>query len=66
MVRCKIRINREVMLRIDVSPGLMNLDCSGVSTENSAICVCFMIVYTDSAVIVRLPGTLILVNYGRH
>ena len=28
-----------IILRITVSSGFMNLDCSGVTTENSAICV---------------------------
>ena len=34
----------------------MCLDCSGVTTENSAICVCFLIRYGDSVVLVTLTA----------
>ena len=33
----------EIILRIAVSTGLMNLDCSGVTTDISAVCVFFLI-----------------------
>ena len=46
----------------------MCLDCSGVTTENSAICVCFLMRYGDSVVLVTLIAILFysLVNYCRH
>ena len=34
----------------------MCLDCSGVTTENSAICACFLIRYGDSVVLVILTA----------
>ena len=34
----------------------MCLDCSGVATENPAICVCFLIRYGDSVVLVTLTA----------
>ena len=34
----------------------MCLDCSGVTTENSAICVCFLMRYGDSVVLVTLTA----------
>ena len=34
----------------------MCLDCSGVTTENSAICVCFLIRYGDSVVLATLTA----------
>ena len=34
----------------------MCLDCSGVTTENPAICVCFLIRYGDSVVLVTLTA----------
>ena len=37
----------------------MCLDCSGVTTENSAISVCFLIRYGDSVVLVTLTATLL-------
>ena len=37
----------------------MCLDCSGVTTENSAICVCFLISYADSIVVTTLTATLV-------
>ena len=37
----------------------MCLDCSGVTTENSAICVCFLIRYGDSVVLVTLTAVLL-------
>ena len=37
----------------------MCLDCSGVTTENSAICVCFLIRYGDSIVLVTLTAVLL-------
>ena len=42
----------------------MCLDCSGVTTENSAICVCFLIRYGESVVLVTLTAILlsIIVN----
>ena len=45
-----------IILRIAISTGLMCLDCSGVTTENSAICVCFLIKYGDSVVLVILTA----------
>ena len=38
----------------------MCLDCSGVTTENSAICVCFLIRYGDSVVLVTLTAILLV------
>ena len=37
-----------------ISTGLINLDCSGVTTENSAICAFLLIKYDDSVVSVTL------------
>ena len=37
----------------------MYLDCSGVTTENSAICVCFLIRYGDSVVLVTLTAIVL-------
>ena len=37
----------------------MFLDCFGVNTENSAICVCFLIGYGDSVVLVTLTTILL-------
>ena len=48
-----------IILRIAMSTGLMCLDCSGVTTENSAICVCFLIRYGDSSVLVTLTAILL-------
>ena len=45
-----------IILRITISTGLMCLDCSGVTTENSAICVCFLIRYGDSVALVTLTA----------
>ena len=45
-----------IILTIAISTGLMCLDCSGVTTENSAICVCFLIRYGDSVVLVTLTA----------
>ena len=45
-----------IILRIAISTGLMCLDCCGVTTENSAICVCFLIRYGDSVVLVTLTA----------
>ena len=42
-----------------ISTGLMYLDCSGVTTENSAICVFFLIRYGDSVLLVCLTETLL-------
>ena len=39
----------------------MCLDCSGVTTENSATCVCFLIGYGDSVVLVTLTAILLSV-----
>ena len=44
-----------------MSTGLINFDYSGVTTENSAICVFFLIRYCDSVVLVTL--TAILLSY---
>ena len=49
------------MLRIAISTGIMCLDCSGVTTEISAICVCFLISYGDSVVLVTLTAFLLLI-----
>ena len=45
-----------IRLRIAISTGLMCLDCCGVTTENCAICVCFLIRYGDSVVLVTLTA----------
>ena len=37
----------------------MCLDCSGITTENSAICVCFLIRCGDSVVLVTLTAILL-------
>ena len=37
----------------------MCLDCSGVTTENSAICVCFLKRYSDSVVLLTLTAILL-------
>ena len=37
----------------------MCLDCSGVTTENSAICVCFLMRYGHSVVLVTLTAILL-------
>ena len=37
----------------------MCFDCSGATTENSAICVCFLIRYGDSVVLVTLTAILL-------
>ena len=42
-----------------VSTGLMNLDRSGVTTQNSAICVFFLIKYGDSVVLVILTAVFL-------
>ena len=44
---------------ITVSTGFMCLDCSGVTTENSAICVCFLMRYGDSVLLVTLTAILL-------
>ena len=44
------------MLRIAVSTGLIDLDCSGVTTEKSAICMLLLIVQGDSVVLVTLTA----------
>ena len=48
-----------IILRIAISAGLMCLDYSGVSTDNSAICVCFLIRYGDSVVLITLTAILL-------
>ena len=48
-----------IILRIAKSTGLMCLDCSGVTTENSAIRVCFLMRYGDSVVLVTLTAILL-------
>ena len=40
----------------------MNLDCSGVTTETSGICVFFLIVYDVSVVLVSLTATFLSIN----
>ena len=47
------------MQKIAISTGLMCLDCSGVTTVNSAICVRFLIRYRDSVVLVTLTAILL-------
>ena len=49
------------MLRIAIFIGLSCLNCSGVTTENSGICVFFLIKYGDSVVLVILTATLLSV-----
>ena len=46
-------------LRIAVSTGLMDLDCSGVTTENSAYCVFFLIKYGNLVVLVILTAVFL-------
>ena len=41
-----------------MSTGSMNLDCSGVTTENSVIYFFFLFQYGDSTVLVTLPAIL--------
>ena len=41
----------------------MNLDCSGVTTENSAICVFFLIKYGDSVVLVMLTAVFLSIVF---
>ena len=41
----------------------MNLDCSAVTTQNSATCVCFLIVYDDSLVFVTLTATFLSIIF---
>ena len=47
-----------ITLNISISTGLICLDCSGVTTENSAICVLSSIRYGDSVVLVTLTAIL--------
>ena len=42
-----------------MSTGLINLDCSGLTTENSAICVFLLIKYGDSIVLVLLTAVFL-------
>ena len=44
---------------IAVSTGLMNIDYSGATTENSTICVLFLIVLGDPLVFVTLTATFL-------
>ena len=37
----------------------MCLDCSGLTTDKSALCVCFLIRYDDSVVLVTLTAILL-------
>ena len=56
-----------IILRIAISTGLMCLDCCGVTTENSAKCVCFLMRYGDSVVLVSLTAIrlpIFLMRYG--
>ena len=48
-----------IIPKIAMSTGLMCLDCSEVTTENSAICVCFLMRYGDSVVLVTLTAILL-------
>ena len=41
----------------------MNLDCSGVTTENSAICVFFSIKYGDSVLLVILTAAFLSMKF---
>ena len=45
-----------------MSTGLMCLDLYGVTTENSAICVCFLMRYGDSVVFVTLTAILLSIT----
>ena len=45
-----------IILGVAMSTGLINLDCSGVTTENSAIWVFLLIVEGDSVVLVTLTA----------
>ena len=53
-----------ITLRNALSTGLMNLDCSGVTTENSAICVVLLTVSSFSCVC--YSDCYFLVNFSRH
>ena len=48
-----------IIIRIAISTGLMCLDCYGVTTEIFSICVCFLIRYSDSVVLVTLTANLL-------
>ena len=54
-----------IILRIAISTGWIYLDCSGVTTENSVICVFFLIACGDS-VCVGFSDCYYLVNFCRH
>ena len=56
---CQVGIPCGIILRIAISTGLMCLDCSGVTTVNSAMCVCFLIRYGDSVVLLTLTAILL-------
>ena len=45
-----------------MSAGLLNLDCSGVNTKNSAICVFFLIKYGSSVVLVTLTAVFLSIS----
>ena len=47
-----------IILRIAISTGSMWLGCSGVTTENSAISVFFLLRYGDSVILVTLTAIL--------
>ena len=49
---------------IVMSTSLIKLDCSGVTTENSATCVIFVNNYGDSVVLVFLTATFLLIIFA--
>ena len=51
-----------ILLRTAVSTGFTNLDDCGVTTEDSAICVFFLIVYDDSVVLVTPTATFLSIT----
>ena len=51
-----------ITLRLAVSTSLMNLDCSGMTAENSASRALFLIKYFDFVVLVTLTATFSLIT----
>ena len=47
------------IVKITVSTGLINLDCFGVTAENSALCIYFFIKYGESVVLVTLTDSFL-------
>ena len=53
------RSNSGIILKISISTGLMNLVCSRVTTESSAICLFLSIEQGVSVVLVTLAATFL-------